>query len=93
MSNQLIIPEVYNHAINRLIKSELLTEIMEDLNSKYEEILSATIVTQYKCYSISKILNESCCNRIHEDYILDQLKLSKRMYNKTLHDKITCNKI
>lgn len=93
MSNQLIIPEVYNHAVTKLIKSELLNEIMEELNIKYEELLSATIVTQYKCYSISKILNESCCNRIYEDYILEQLNLSKRMYNKILHDKITCNKI
>ena len=87
MSTQLIIPEVYNHAVNRLIKAELLNEIMEDLNIKYEKILSSTIVTQYKCNSIAKILNESCINRIHEDYLLKELNLSKRMYNKTLHDK------
>jgi hypothetical protein len=87
MTEQLIIPEVYNNAVNRLIKSELLNEIMEDLNIKYEKILSSTIVTQYKCNSIEKILNESCINRIYEDYLLKQLNLSKRMYNKTIEKK------
>jgi hypothetical protein len=85
MSNQLIIPEVYNHAVKRLIKAEILNEIMLDLNSEYEKILSSTIVTQYKCNSISKILKQAYCYRMHEDFLLSQLNLSKRMYNKTLH--------
>jgi len=87
MHKQLIIPEVYNNAISRLIKSELLADTLLDLINEYENILSPTIVTQYKCKSINKILNQACCNYMNEDYLLYQLKISKRMYNKTVVKK------
>jgi len=87
MNKQLIIPEVYNNAISRLIKSELLADTLLDLINEYENILSPTIVTQYKCKSINKILNQAYCNYMNEDYLLYQLKISKRMYNKTVVKK------
>lgn len=87
MTEQLIIPEVYNNAISRLIKSELLTETLLDLVNEYENVLSSNIVNQYKCRSIAKILNQAYVNYMNEDYLLKQLNLSKRMYNKTIANK------
>jgi hypothetical protein len=88
MSKQLIIKEVYDNAINRLIKAELLVETLLELSSQYENLLSQTIVTSYKCKSISKILNQEFYHHMNENYLLEQLKLSKRMYNKISYNKI-----
>jgi hypothetical protein len=84
MNTQLIISEVYENAIDRLTKSELLSETMQDLLIKYEELLSSSIVNRYKCKSISKTMDKNSKNLNYEKYLLEELNLSKRMYNKIL---------
>jgi hypothetical protein len=59
---------------------------MEDLTGEYEKLLSPILVKQYKCRSISKILDEAYMYHTYEDFLLLHLKVSKRMYNKTLSE-------
>jgi predicted ATPase with chaperone activity len=84
MDTQIIMSEVYENAIDRLTKSELLADTMQDLLIKYEALLSSSIVNRYKSKSISKTLDKNSKNQNYEKYLLDQMNLSKRMYNKIL---------
>lgn len=84
METQLIIAEVYENAVDRLTKSELLSETMKDLIIKYEKLLSSSIVNRYKCKSISKTLDNNSNKLNDEKYLLEQMNLSKKMYNKIL---------
>jgi hypothetical protein len=87
MDTQLIIPEIFDNAMEKLGKSELLTQTMQELITKYEQLLSSTIVTSYRCKSIERILVNNNKDSKDEKYLLEQLNLSKRLYNKTLKQK------
>lgn len=84
METQLIISEVYENAVDRLTKAELLSETMQNLLIKYEEFLSYSIVNRCKCNAISKTLDNNSNKNNDEKYLLEKLKISKKMYNKTL---------
>ena len=84
MERQMIFPEIFDDAICKLGKSSMLEETLKDLIESYESLLSSSFVSKSKCRSIAKILDKNLDRKEDEVYLLEQLNMSKREFNKTL---------